>query len=249
MINSFLEKDVGLLGKLITEKYILGEGLLEKGTFFVWMLFALCAIIGYLIGSLNFGVIISRLYGADIRTKGSGNAGATNMMRIYGKKASILTFCGDILKTAVAVFLCRFLIAGYYGAYFAGLFVILGHAFPLYFNFKGGKGVACISAFCLCTTPIIFLIELLIFVAILFSFKMVSLASIMIAIIYPYMLYLFEGAGFSVLLGFCAGVLVVFLHRQNLVRIFNHTEHKFNLGKKKKQIEEIKENKDEECQK
>ena len=235
MIYAFLEKDIGFFGKLIVEKYFVNEGLIEKGSFFVWMLFALCAAIGYLMGSLNFGVIISKLYGADIRTKGSGNAGATNMMRVYGKKASYLTFGGDVLKTAVAVFLCRFLIAGYYGAFFAGLFVIIGHAFPLYFKFKGGKGVACIAAFCLCTTPFIFLIELLIFVGILFAFKMVSLGSVMIALIYPYMLYVSKGAGPEVIIGFCAAALVIFLHRQNLVRIFNHTEHKFNLGKKKKE--------------
>ncbi len=258
MIGSFLEKDVGLLGKIVCEKYISNETFIDKGIFFIWMLFALCALIGYLIGSFNFGVIISRIYGADIRTKGSGNAGATNMMRVYGKKASFLTFGGDVLKTVIAVFLCRILIAGYFGAYFAGLFVIIGHAFPLYFKFKGGKGVACIAAFCLCTTPLIFVIELAIFVLILFAFKMVSLGSIMIALIYPYMLFVFEGgAGLHVIIGFCAAALVIFLHRQNLVRIFNHTEHKFNLGKKKKQEEPIKdtsnneetENKDEEDKK
>ena len=235
MILAFLQKDVGLLGKLIIEKYFINEAFIDKGVFFIWMLFALCAIIGYLMGSVNFGVVISRIYGEDIRTKGSGNAGATNMMRVYGKKASYMTFGGDVLKTAIAVFLCRFLIAGYYGAFFAGLFVIIGHAFPLYFKFKGGKGVACIAAFCLCTTPIIFVIELLIFIAILFSFRMVSLGSVMIALIYPYMLYLSQGAGPAVIIGFFAAALVIFLHRQNLVRIFNHTEHKFNLGRKKKE--------------
>lgn len=228
------EIDKGLLGQLICEKY----GLIDKGVFFLWMLFALCALVGYLIGSLNFGVIISKFYGADIRTKGSKNAGATNMMRVYGKKASFMTFGGDVLKTIVAVLLCRFLIAGHFGAYFAGLFVIIGHAFPIYFNFKGGKGVACIAAFCLCTTPWVFLIELVIFIAILFGFKMVSLGSIMIALIYPYMLFLTYGAGLEVVIGFFAAALVIFLHRQNLVRIFNHTEHKFNLGKKKKQVQE-----------
>lgn len=235
MINAFLEKDRGLFGNLICEKYFVEGGYVDKGIFFVWMLFLACAVVGYLIGSLNFGVIISRIYGADIRTKGSGNAGATNMMRVYGKKASFMTFGGDVLKTVVAVLIGRLLIAGYYGAFFAGVFVILGHAFPIYFKFKGGKGVACISAFCLCTTPWIFLIELFIFLGILFGFKMVSLGSIMIALIYPYMLYLFEGPGPAVVIGFCAAALVIFLHRQNLVRIFNHTEHKFKFGKKKKE--------------
>ncbi|MBO5374293.1 MAG: glycerol-3-phosphate 1-O-acyltransferase PlsY [Clostridia bacterium] len=238
-MSALMEK--GLLCKMIFDKYAPGEKLIDKDVFFVCMCFALCAVVGYLIGSLNFGVIISRIYGADIRTKGSGNAGATNMMRVYGKKASYLTFLGDVLKTVVAVFLCRILIAGFNGAYFTGLFVIIGHAFPLYFKFKGGKGVACIAAFCLCTTPIIFLIELVIFIAILFAFKMVSLGSIMIALIFPYMLYLFEGPGLHVVVGFLAAAMVIFLHRQNLVRIFNHTEHKFNLGRKKKQNEATQE--------
>lgn len=227
----------GLLCKLIYDNAN-GTELSDKEVFFVFMCYALCALVGYLIGSLNFGVIISKLYGADIRTKGSGNAGATNMMRVYGKKASYLTFLGDILKTIFAVLLCGFLIGGWNGAFFTGLFVIIGHAYPLYFKFKGGKGVACISAFCLCTQPIIFGIELVIFVVVLFGFKMVSLGSIIIALIYPFMIYLFEGAGLHVVVAFFAAMMVIFLHRQNIVRIFNHTEHKFDFKKKKKKAEE-----------
>ena len=214
---------------------IVQENELSLGTGWLALCIIICAVIGYFIGSLNFGVIISRLYGADIRTKGSGNAGATNMMRVYGKKASILTFIGDISKTIVAVFLGRLLIFGYVGAYVTGLFVIIGHAFPIYYKFKGGKGVAAISAFCLVTEPIIFLIELAIFLIVLFGFKMVSLASIMIALIYPYMLSMIVGPGPHIIVGFIASALVIFLHRKNIVRIFNHTEHKFNLGKKKKE--------------
>ena len=192
-----------------------------------------CMLIGYLIGRLNFGVIISRIYGQDIREKGSGNAGATNMMRVYGKKASILTLACDALKTIIAVLLARFLVFGYLGAYIAGISVILGHAWPVYFKFKGGKGVAAISAFCLVTEPWIFLIELVIFLIILFGFKMVSLGSVMIALIFPLMVFNFRGAGIHIILALIAAGLVVFLHRQNIVRIYNHTEHKFSFGKKK----------------
>ncbi len=194
-----------------------------------------CAVLGYLIGSLNFGIILSKIYGRDIRESGSGNAGATNMMRVYGKKASILTLVGDVLKTIIAVFLSRFLLLGDIGAYVTGLFVIIGHAWPVYFKFKGGKGVAAIAAFCLITNPIVFLIELAIFLAILFGFKMVSLGSVMIALVYPFVLNWVEGTtGPHIFIAFIMAGLVIFLHRQNIVRIFNHTEHKFKLGKKKK---------------
>lgn len=226
----------GLLGTKLIEKYTSGETVSIPFVYFLLCIFA-CAAIGYLIGSLNFGVIISKFYGADIRTKGSGNAGATNMMRVYGKKASIMTFVGDILKTIIAVFIGRLLIMGVIGAYITGLFVISGHAWPLYFGFRGGKGVAAIAAFVLSTEPLIFLIELVIFIAILFSFKMVSLASVMIALIYPYILAVLTGNGTHIMVAFIASVLVIFLHRQNIVRIFNHTEHKFKLGKKEKKQE------------
>ncbi len=205
----------------------------EKFTFPIWCVL-ICAVVGYLLGSLNFGVIISKIYGRDIREVGSGNAGATNMMRVYGKKASILTLVCDVFKTIIAVAIGRLLILGYLGAYITGVFVIIGHAWPLYFKFKGGKGVAAIAAFCLVTEPIIFLIELAIFLAILFGFRMVSLGSVMIALIYPFMLSLFRDPGPHIIVAFIMGALVIFLHRQNLVRIFNHTEHKFKFGKKDK---------------
>ena len=204
-----------------------------KFTFPIAIVFA-CVVIGYLIGSLNFGVILSKFYGRDIREVGSGNAGATNMMRVYGKKASILTLTGDASKAIIAVLASRFLLLGTLGAYIAGLFVIIGHAWPVYFNFKGGKGVAAIAAFCLVTEPEIFLIELAIFLAILFGFRMVSLGSIMIALVFPFILNWLTEPGLHIIVAFIMAGLVIFLHRQNLVRIFNHTEHKFKFGKKDK---------------
>ncbi len=236
-------KEVGYFGNMLLEKYkyTTENGDLAFSIPLKWVLLVslACAAIGYFIGSLNFGVIISRAYGRDIREVGSGNAGATNMMRVYGKKASILTLLCDVLKTILAVCIARFLIFGYQGAYIAGLFVIIGHAWPLYFKFKGGKGVAAIAAFCLVTEPIIFLIELAIFLVILFGFRMVSLGSVMIALIYPFMLNFVTNpqehsifTSLYVVISFIMAGLVIFLHRQNLVRIFNHTEHKFKFGKK-----------------
>ena len=198
-----------------------------------WILATLaCAVIAYLLGSINCGVLISRAYGKDIRNVGSGNAGATNMTRTFGKKAGILTFVGDFSKASVALFICR-IIFGLEGAFVAGIFCILGHAYPLYFKFKGGKGVVCIAAMGLFTTPLVLAIMLAVFVLILLGFKMVSFASIMTMIIYPFVLFQMEGAGPWMLYAFLAAVLVVFLHRKNVVRIFNHTESKISIGKKK----------------
>ena len=203
-----------------------------------------CAVLAYLCGSINCGLLISKAkYGQDIRTQGSGNAGTTNMMRVYGKKAGVLTFIGDILKTAVAVVI-GYILLGYYGAYFAGLFCIIGHAFPIFFKFKGGKGVATIATVCLLTEPVVFLIMLLIFVIILFGYKMVSLASVMIMLIYPMMLSMvgFAGpAGLHIILAAIMALFVIFLHRKNIVRIYNHTESKISIGKNKKNKKSYKE--------
>ncbi|MBQ8146640.1 MAG: glycerol-3-phosphate 1-O-acyltransferase PlsY [Clostridia bacterium] len=205
-----------------------------------WMLaVVVCAVIAYLLGSINCGVLISRVYGKDIRSVGSGNAGATNMTRTFGKKAGILTFVGDFAKASVALTICR-LIFGFEGAFVAGIFCIVGHAFPLYFKFKGGKGVVCIAAMGLFTTPLVLVIMLAIFALILFGFKMVSFASIMTMIIYPFVLFQMEGAGPWMIYAILASFFVIFLHRKNIVRIFNHTESKISIGKKKKDIDNEK---------
>ena len=195
-----------------------------------------CILVSYLLGSINFGVIIStNKYGKDIREQGSGNAGATNMMRTYGKKAAVLTFIGDMLKTALAVGVGYFAL-GYNGAYLAGLFCVIGHAFPIFFKFKGGKGVVCISTMCLLTEPVVFLIMLAIFLIVLFGYKMVSLASVMIMLTYPLVLSMagFAGAfGLHIILAAANALFIVFLHRKNIARIYNHTESKITFGKKK----------------
>ena len=195
-----------------------------------------CSIISYLLGSINCGVILSKeKYGRDIREQGSGNAGATNMLRTYGKKAAIFTFLGDVLKSAIASIVGR-LFLGYLGAFVAGFFCIVGHAYPIFFKFKGGKGVVAISTMCLLTNPGVFLIMLVIFVLILVGFKMVSLASVMIMVIYPFVLYNvgYMRPGLHVAIGALGCLLVIYLHRENIVRIYTHKESKISFGKKKK---------------
>lgn len=206
--------------------------LLDESIGYVVLFHIICAVIAYLLGGINFGVLISRMYGKDVRDVGSGNAGATNMTRTFGKKAGALTFLGDFLKACVALFISR-LLMGAIGAYIAGIFCIVGHAYPVYFKFKGGKGVVCILAMGFFTNPLVTLIMMAIFAAILFGFKMVSFASVMTMLIYPFILANIEGVGIRIIYAMVASLLVVFLHRKNIVRIFNHTESKISLGKKK----------------
>ena len=215
-----------------------------RGIILKVVIFAVCIGGGYLIGSLNTGVLLSKLYGQDVRTVGSGNAGATNMTRTFGKKAGVFTFLGDFLKCAIATYMGMAL-WGIIGAYTAGIACILGHAYPLYFGFKGGKGVACIAALGLVTTWDVFLICLLVWVLVLLFSKMVSLASIMSMLVYPFTLYTLHsfffregigGAGYQVktLFALVLAAVVIFLHRKNLVRIFNHEESKIGQNKGKK---------------
>ncbi|MBO5091942.1 MAG: glycerol-3-phosphate 1-O-acyltransferase PlsY [Clostridia bacterium] len=205
------------------------------------------AIVSYLLGSLNFGVIISKLRGKDVRECGSGNAGATNMTRVYGKKIGILTFVGDALK-AVLSCIIGIVLVGSLGGFVAGFFCVVGHAFPVYFKFKGGKGVACMAAVVLVTSPVCFLILLAIYIVLLLGFKMVSFASVMTVIIYPFLLSSTNGYGLQIIVALFCSILVVFLHRENIARIFHHEEPKISLGKKK-QKQEIKVETDEDCQK
>ena len=132
----------------------------------------LCMIVPYLLGSINFGLIISKnKFHDDIRAHGSGNAGTTNMLRTYGKRAAVLTLVGDMLKAAVAVGFGYLVADGsvdivnnatgeviryinHYGAAIAGLFVMMGHMFPIFFKFKGGKGVATSGMVILMISPI-----------------------------------------------------------------------------------------------
>ncbi|MBE6663940.1 MAG: glycerol-3-phosphate acyltransferase [Ruminococcaceae bacterium] len=214
----------------------------EKTTYVIFTLVGI-ALVSYLIGSLNFSILISKFYGADVRDGGSGNAGATNMTRQFGKKAGVFTFLGDFLKSVLSTIL-GIMVFGTIGGVLAGLFCIVGHAFPLYFKFRGGKGVACVVAVALITSPVSFAILFLIYAILLFGFKMVSFASIMSVLIYPFLVSRIEykSLGPQFLMAMAISILIVFLHRKNLMRIFNHTEPKISFGKKKKNKENINEN-------
>ena len=154
--------------------------------------YIIIAVIAYLIGSINFSVIISRkMAGFDVREKGSGNAGTTNMLRAVGKKAALITLLCDILKGVVAILIA--LIAGKIAnnvdkallIQIAGIFVVLGHTFPIFFEFKGGKGVATSLGVLLMTNWQIGLICLVFAIVIMLFSRMVSMGSVGAAILFP----------------------------------------------------------------
>ena len=205
--------------------------------------YIIIAIIAYAIGSINFSVLISRkMAGFDVREKGSGNAGTTNMLRSVGKKAAIITLLCDILKGIVAIGIA--LIAGNIVknvdkavlVQIAGILVVVGHTFPIFFEFKGGKGVATSLGVIMMINWKIGLICLVFALAIMAFSKMVSMGSVGAAILFPVLTlfidtnFIVEASGmkyfiFSVILA----AIVIFNHRANIQRIASGTENKLSF--------------------
>ncbi len=201
-------------------------------TVFGWIL---TAVIAYLFGSLNSAIIVSKYkYKQDIRSFGSGNAGLTNMHRVYGKDGAIYTLVGDILKQIASVLVGAVLL-GRYGAYLAGAFCIIGHIFPVYYRFKGGKGVLTAATMILIIDPMIFLVLFTVFALVLLFTRYVSLSSIIAAITYPAAVSVAYGKAHIFELSFAlfVGCLVIIMHRTNIRRLFNNEESKFSFHKKK----------------
>lgn len=207
---------------------------------------ALSALVAYLLGSLEFGIIVSKLlYGDDIRNHGSGNAGMTNVLRTFGKKAAALVLVGDMGKGIVSVVLVRTLAQSvFYTAYpngvdlgaVAAFFAVIGHLFPLYFKFKGGKGVAVAAGTILVTNPTVFMVLVLIFLIVVGGTRIVSLASITGAVSYPILTLLYclvngQSVVVNTLFAVCMAALVIFMHRSNIQRLREGTEYRF--GEKK----------------
>lgn len=203
--------------------------------------YILVAIIAYAIGSVNFSIIFSKKFaGFDVREKGSGNAGTTNMLRSVGKGLAALTLICDILKGVVAV-----LVAFWIGkiatnvkpeilVQLAGFFAVVGHTFPVYFGFKGGKGVATSLGILLLINWQIGLICLVFALLVMALTRMVSLGSIMAAVLFPVLTifitenYIANGYNY-IIFGIAMAVLVIFNHRSNLKRIYNGTENRLSF--------------------
>ena len=204
--------------------------------------YIIVGIVAYLIGSISFSVIISKkMAGFDVREKGSGNAGATNMLRSVGKKAAILTLLGDALKGVVAILFAIIVGAIAKSAdksllvQIAGILVVVGHTFPVFFGFKGGKGVATSLGVLLMTNWKIGLICLVFALVLMAVTRMVSLGSIGAAVLFP-VLVLFIHTNFTISEGssyfvysVILAAIVIFNHRANVQRILNCTENKLSF--------------------
>ncbi len=217
----------------------------------------LCIVAGYLCGSINSAIIISKkLYGKDIRTFGSGNAGTTNMLRTFGKKAALFTLLGDMAKSAMAVLLGALLFGGFSGtvlgngeegAYLAGLFCVLGHIAPIYYRFKGGKGVLAAATMILLLDPLVFLLVLAVFVLTVLMSRYVSMGSVAASFLYPGFTYVVHQwtnntvaspAFFKMSTSAIIALMVIFMHRENLNRVFHGTENKLSFKKKPEEDED-----------
>lgn len=214
------------------------------------VLYIIIAIIAYLIGSINFSIILSKkMAGFDLREKGSGNAGTTNMLRTVGKKAALITLVCDILKGIVPVLLAVLIgnIANHfvaevrveYLAQIAGVSAIIGHTFPIYFGFRGGKGVASSLGLVLIINWQIGLICLVFALLIMAVTRMVSLGSIATAILFPVLIIFGVGSEYYIVSGnyiifsLILALIVIFNHRSNIKRILTGTENKLSFKKEK----------------
>lgn len=209
------------------------------------MLRILLLIIGYFIGNIETGYIFGKLNKMDIRNYGSGNAGATNTLRVLGPKAGLIVFLGDFCKSLIPCLAVRYIFRdnvslSYVYMLYIGLGVVLGHNFPFYLGFKGGKGVASTAGIIMALDIRIAAVCLAIFIVIVAVTRYVSLASIVVMIIFIGMSHLLVKTSYGFtdgtspmefrLLVVVIGLLSIFMHRANIKRLLSGTENK--IGKK-----------------
>ena len=205
----------------------------------------ICVVIGYLFGLFQTGYIYGMINHVDIRKHGSGNAGTTNALRTLGWKAGAITFIGDCLKCVLAVLLVRFIFADSSHvellAIYAGLGAVLGHNFPFYLNFKGGKGIASTVGLVLAVNPVMFLIVAIVFIAIVWFTQYVSLGSIVIMVLFVIQVVIYgqmDGFGLTggelyefYAIAIVLAALAIWRHRANIKRLATGTENKTDLRK------------------
>ena len=214
--------------------------------------YIIMGMIAYLIGSVNFSILISKkVAGFDLREKGSGNAGTTNMLRTVGKGAAAVTLVLDILKGVVAIYvgilygnivakLTNLQVDNSVLVQIAGIFVILGHTYPIYFGFKGGKGVATSLGILITTNYQIGLICLVFALVLITLTRMVSVGSIAAAILFPVLTIFLPQENFIVsgnyfVYSIIIALIVIFNHRANVKRLLNGTENKISFKKKEEE--------------
>lgn len=210
---------------------------------------AVTAIASYLFGSFNSALIVCRLLKHDdIRNYGSKSAGLTNVLRVYGKLPALITLLCDLFKGVIAVVLARFVVTdilgvqffgdGLFIGYVAGVCVVLGHIFPLYYGFKGGKGVLTACTTMLAVDPVTTLLCLAVFIVIVSITKYVSLGSIVSMAFYPILTGItqlfreYDGVWLNVLFAILLAVLIIYKHKANIIRLKSHEENKLSFKSK-----------------
>lgn len=226
---------------------------------------AIAAVVAYLIGSVSFSIILTKHFAnVDVRDVGSGNAGATNVMRAAGFKVSLLTFFCDFLKCIAAVLLGRLIfslflnvfeyldtptVLRFYGSYIAGISCMLGHIYPIFFGFRGGKGVTTYAAVILMIDWRICFVEVAIFLILFLSTKMVSLGSVTALAFHPIITFIFTYlidyrtqnsiwgevriyyVITSCIFALCFAAIIIIKHIPNIKRILKGTESKYKIIK------------------
>ena len=193
--------------------------------------YIICAAAAYLLGSISFGILLTKNSGHDIRKEGSGNTGASNALRVFGLRTGLVTFICDILKAVISVLLGKAL-AGEYGGMLAGLFVIIGHNWPLFFGFKGGKGISCSCAVVLLNFPGPGAIAIAICIAAIAITRYISVGSMLLLISYAVILCVIKPFWPHGVWAIVLAVMAVARHHGNIKRLLNGTENKLSFKKK-----------------
>ena len=196
---------------------------------------ALVAVLSYLLGCINGAIATSHIfYHDDVRRHGSGNAGLTNFYRNYGARCAPMVIAFDMLKAVGAVLLGNYFLGyllgwGVAGKYFAALFCVIGHMFPIFYGFKGGKGILCSGTLLLLLDWRIALVGWGVFAALWLTTRYVSLGSVAAAASFPFMTYFIFRDAVTTALGTCIALLVLWAHRSNIKRLLSGTESKFHF--------------------
>ena len=200
------------------------------------LLGALLIIGGYLLGSVASAVLVSHLMGLpDPRAEGSRNPGATNVLRLGGRKAAAITLAGDLLKGLLPVLLARLLGAGPAVAGAVAVAAFLGHLYPVFFGFRGGKGVATAAGTLLALAPAVGVATVLLWLAIAAVFRYASLAGISAAALAPLLAWLFSYPAPIVLAVLLIAALLIWRHRSNIQRLLAGTEGRIGAGREQAQ--------------
>lgn len=197
------------------------------------LLSILVAAIAYLLGCISTGTLIANAQGVDIRNKGSKNTGASNVLRVMGLKSGLFTFLGDFIKATLACWIGSLILPGStfgvegYGMMLGGLFAVLGHNWPVFFGFKGGKGVACSAAVIFFVNPLLGIISILICVAVIAITRFISAGSMTMLLSYMILMCATHwGQWLTCLFTVVLLALCVWRHRGNIERLMNGTENK-----------------------